>query len=128
MASAGIPGMAGFVAEILVLQGSFSVFHSNTRLCSLYWTVYFIILLNRTCFGKLDNNTAYYPQVQLSEPSSSSFSSYHFFLGLQPTWLVRWDNHNCNGCRCPVNTQQLVRSIEPSAIRSEKQNQEIPIS
>jgi len=37
MASAGIPGMAGFVAEILVLQGSFSVFIANTRLCSLYW-------------------------------------------------------------------------------------------
>jgi len=36
MASAGIPGMAGFVAEILVLQGSFYSI-ANTRLCSLYW-------------------------------------------------------------------------------------------
>jgi len=69
MASAGIPGMAGFVAEILVLQG-FSVFPLPTLVCVVctgLTAVYFIILLNRTCFGKLDNNTAYYPQVQLSD-------------------------------------------------------------
>jgi len=66
MAGAGI-GMAGFVAEILVLQGSFSVFPLPTLVCVVctgLTAVYFIILLNRTCFGKLDNNTAYYPQVQ----------------------------------------------------------------
>jgi len=65
MASAGIPGMAGFVAEILVLQGSFSVFLPTLVcvVCTGLTAVYFIILLNRTCFGKLDNNTAYYPQV-----------------------------------------------------------------
>jgi NAD(P)H-quinone oxidoreductase subunit 4 len=65
MASAGIPGMMGFVAEILVFQGSFSIFPVETLLCVLasgLTAVYFVILINRTCFGKLDNNTAYYPK------------------------------------------------------------------
>ncbi len=72
MASAGIPGMAGFVAEFLVFQGSFSVFPIPTLVCVLgtgLTAVYFVILLNRTCFGRLDTKTAYYPE----SPYGSSF-------------------------------------------------------
>jgi hypothetical protein len=29
--------------------------------------VYFVILLNRTCFGRLDNAIAYFPKVTFSE-------------------------------------------------------------
>lgn len=70
MASAGIPGMVGFAAEFLVFQGSFPVFPIPTLLCIIasgLTAVYFVILLNRTCFGKLDNDTAYYPKVIWSE-------------------------------------------------------------
>jgi NAD(P)H-quinone oxidoreductase subunit 4 len=94
MASAGIPGLMGFVAEIMVFQGSFSVFPIPTLLCVLasgLTAVYFVILLNRTCFGRLDNNTAYYPKVLWRERVPSLvLVTLILFLGLRPTWLVRW--------------------------------------
>jgi len=88
MASAGIPGMAGFVADFSASRQFLSIpLTLVCVVCTGLTAVYFIILLNRTCFGKLDNNTAYYPQVHCRTPSSSII---FFFLGLQPTWLVRW--------------------------------------
>ncbi|MGF1676343.1 MAG: NADH-quinone oxidoreductase subunit M [Rivularia sp. (in: cyanobacteria)] len=94
MASAGIPGMTGFIAEFLAFQGSFSVFPIQTLLCVVatgLTAVYFVILLNRTCFGKLDNNLAYYPQVFWSEKMPALIlAALIIFLGIQPTWLVRW--------------------------------------
>ncbi len=94
MASAGIPGMAGFVAEFLVFQGSYQVFPLLTLLCVLgtgLTAVYFVILLNRTCFGKLDNRTAYYPQVAAAEKIPALLlAGLILYLGIQPRWLVQW--------------------------------------
>ncbi len=94
MASAGIPGLTGFIAEFIVFQGSFSVFPIPTLLCvvaSGLTAVYFVILLNRTCFGKLDNDLAYYPKVLWSEKIPALvLTAFIIFLGVQPTWLVRW--------------------------------------
>ena len=94
MASAGIPGMTGFIAEFLVFQGSFAVFPIQTLLCVVatgLTAVYFVILLNRTCFGRLSNNLAYYPQVFWYEKIPALIlAGVIIFLGLQPTWLVRW--------------------------------------
>lgn len=94
MASAGIPGLTGFIAEFIVFQGSFSVFPLLTLLCVVgtgLTAVYFVILLNRTCFGKLDNNLAYYPKVLLNEKVPALvLAALICFLGVQPTWLVRW--------------------------------------
>jgi NAD(P)H-quinone oxidoreductase subunit 4 len=94
MASAGIPGLVGFVAEFLVFQGSFAKFPIPT-IISIVGTgltaVYFIILLNRTCFGRLDNSTAYYPRVTLFEQAPALILAVLIvFLGVAPTWLVRW--------------------------------------
>ncbi|MBH8567029.1 NADH-quinone oxidoreductase subunit M [Nostoc sp. CENA67] len=94
MASAGIPGMTGFIAEFIVFQGSFSVFPIPTLLCVVatgLTAVYFVILLNRTCFGRLDSKLAYYPQVQWYEKMPALIlAGLIIFLGVQPTWLVRW--------------------------------------
>lgn len=94
MASAGIPGMTGFIAEFIVFQGSFSVFPIPTLLCVVatgLTAVYFVILLNRTCFGRLDNKLAYYPQVLWHEKMPAFIlAALIIFLGVQPTWLVRW--------------------------------------
>lgn len=94
MASAGIPGLVGFVAEFIVFQGSFSTFPIPTLLCIIasgLTAVYFIILLNRTCFGKLDNKLAYYPKVLLSETIPALVLTVTIlFLGIQPNWLFRW--------------------------------------
>ncbi|MDH6059319.1 NADH-quinone oxidoreductase subunit M [Chrysosporum bergii ANA360D] len=108
MASAGIPGLTGFVAEFLVFQGSFSVFPLSTLLCvasSGLTAVYFVILLNRTCFGKLDNKLAYYPKVIWAEKIPALIlAALIVFLGVQPTWLVRWSE---------PTTTAMVASIYP---------------
>jgi NAD(P)H-quinone oxidoreductase subunit 4 len=94
MASAGIPGLAGFIAEFLVFQGSYAVFPVQTILAVIgtgLTAVYFVILLNRTCFGKLDNQTAYYPKVLWSDKLPALLlASLIIFLGVQPIWLTRW--------------------------------------
>lgn len=94
MTSAGIPGLAGFVAEFLIFQGSYSVFPLQTLLAVAgtgLTAVYFVILLNRTCFGKLDSATAYYPKVLWFEKMPAFvLAALVLFLGVQPHWLVRW--------------------------------------
>jgi NAD(P)H-quinone oxidoreductase subunit 4 len=94
MASAGIPGLVGFIAEFIVFQGSFDTFPIPTLLCIIasgLTAVYFVILLNRTCFGKLDNKLAYYPKVLLSEKLPAfALVAIIFYLGIQPNFLTRW--------------------------------------
>jgi NAD(P)H-quinone oxidoreductase subunit 4 len=94
MASAGIPGLVGFIAEFLVFQGSYAVFPWQTLLCVVgtgFTAVYFVILLNRTCFGRLDSALAYYPKVLWSERFPALLlAAVILFLGIQPYWLVHW--------------------------------------
>jgi NAD(P)H-quinone oxidoreductase subunit 4 len=94
MASAGIPGLVGFAAEILVFQGSFPVFPIPTIICILssgLTAVYFVILINRTCFGRLDNKLAYYDGVTWQDQFPAlALTATIFFLGLQPQWLIHW--------------------------------------
>ena len=116
MASAGIPGLVGFAAEFLVFQGSFSVFPVQTLICvfaSGLTAVYFVILLNRTCFGKLNNDLAYYPKVLLMEKVPALIlAAIIFFLGIQPTWLVRWTEPTTTAIVAlmpPVSAQQVAQ-------------------
>ena len=94
MASAGIPGLVGFSAEILVFQGSFSRFPIPTIVCILssgLTAVYFVILINRTCFGRLNNQLAYYGVVSGQEQLPALILTIAIlFLGLQPQWLIHW--------------------------------------
>lgn len=94
MASAGIPGLVGFAAEFLVFQGSFSTFPIPTLLCIIasgLTAVYFVILLNRTCFGKLNNQLAYYPKVLATETIPALvLTVIILLLGIQPNWLIKW--------------------------------------
>jgi NAD(P)H-quinone oxidoreductase subunit 4 len=114
MASAGIPGMTGFIAEFLVLQGSYARFPLPTLVCVIctgLTAVYFVILLNRTCFGKLDNKTAYYPVVTWSEKIPALvLTVLILFLGIQPTWLVRWSETTTTAmvASVRVNTTQQI--------------------
>ncbi len=94
MASAGIPGLVGFAAEFIVFQGSFATFPIPTLLCIIasgLTAVYFVILLNRTCFGKLDNEKAYYSPVLPSETIPALVLTLIILvLGVQPNWLLKW--------------------------------------
>jgi len=109
MASSGIPGLTGFIAEFISFQGSFSTFPVPTILCvvaSGLTAVYFVILLNRTCFGKLQNNLAYYPRVVWAEKIPALILALLIiFLGVQPTWLVRWSE---------TTTTAMVAAISPT--------------
>jgi NAD(P)H-quinone oxidoreductase subunit 4 len=56
MASAGLPGMAGFISEFLVFRGSISEFPLATLLSMVgsgLTAVYFLLLVNRAFFGRL---------------------------------------------------------------------------
>ncbi|ELS34363.1 MULTISPECIES: NADH-quinone oxidoreductase subunit M [Pseudanabaena] len=111
MASAGIPGLVGFISEFLIFQGSFSKFPIPT-LFSIIGTgltaVYFVILLNRTCFGKLDNHTAYYPKVSgLEQLPALILTALIVILGVQPSWLVRWSE---------VSAIQIIARVPETAV------------
>ena len=61
MASAGVPGLAGFVAELLVFEGSWEAFPWPTLIClvaSGLTAVVAVRLFNRVGFGRLDNDKA----------------------------------------------------------------------
>lgn len=118
MASAGIPGLAGFIAEFLVFQGSYATFPIPTLLAVIgtgLTAVYFVILLNRVCFGKLDNKLAYYPSVKLAEKVPALIlAGLIFFLGVQPTWLVRWSESTTTAMVAavpPVTTQVAANRL-----------------
>jgi NAD(P)H-quinone oxidoreductase subunit 4 len=111
MASAGIPGLVGFISEFLIFQGSFSKFPIPT-IFSIIGTgltaVYFVILLNRTCFGKLDNKTAYYPKVTgIEQLPAVILTILIVVLGIQPSWLVRWSE---------VSASQILARVPDTAI------------
>lgn len=94
MASAGIPGMVGFISEFLVFRGSFVVFPVQTLLSMIgtgLTAVYFLLLVNRTFFGRLPDQFENLPPVNWTERAPSFVVAMLIvLLGLQPSWLVRW--------------------------------------
>ena len=70
MAAAGVPGLAGFVAELLVFEGSWTAFPLPTLVClvaSGLTAVYAVRLFNRVGFGRLDNGRADWKSTTWSE-------------------------------------------------------------
>ena len=105
MASAGIPGMVGFISEFLVFRGSFLIFPVQTLLCMMgsgLTAVYFLLLVNRAFFGRLaiapPTNA---PQLDIVLPQVTwrdrapalGLAVLIIAFGLQPNWLARWSEH-----------------------------------
>lgn len=94
MASAGIPGMVGFISEFLVFRGSFPVFPTQTLLCMVgtgLTAVYFLLLVNRVFFGRLSEQVTNLPPVQWSDRIPAIVLAILIVvLGVQPSWMVRW--------------------------------------
>lgn len=116
MASAGIPGLVGFAAEFIVFQGSFAVFPIPTLICILssgLTAVYFVILLNRTCFGKLNNDLAYYDRVSWSERFPALvLAATILFFGVQPNLLIRWMEPTATALASSLQpAQELVAQV-----------------
>ncbi|MEM6867323.1 MAG: NADH-quinone oxidoreductase subunit M [Cyanobacteria bacterium P01_C01_bin.121] len=120
MASAGIPGLINFAAEFVVFQGSFRQFPVQTLSCVVgtgLTAVYFVILLNRTCFGRLDNERAYFPKVTLNEKMPTYvLAAVIVVLGLQPGWLLRWGEPTA--VRLIVPTIKAETTLTQSALTS----------
>ncbi|WP_218081679.1 NADH-quinone oxidoreductase subunit M [Anthocerotibacter panamensis] len=94
MASAGIPGMAGFVAEFLIFRSSFPIFPVQTLLCivgSGLTAVYFLLLINRAFFGRLPQRLRNLPRVVWAERAPALvIVALVILFGVQPNWMVHW--------------------------------------
>ena len=98
MASAGIPGMAGFISEFLIFRGSLGPFPLATLLSMVgsgLTAVYFLLLVNRAFFGRLavaagsDPNPRILLPVPLAHQMPAIVLSFAVLvLGLAPHLLV----------------------------------------
>ncbi len=94
MASAGIPGMVGFVGEFLIFRSSFPVFPVQTLLCTIgtgLTAVYYLLLINKAFFGRLSPPVQDLESVTWREryPSMILTAAIVIF-GIQPGWITRW--------------------------------------
>lgn len=102
MASAGIPGMVGFISEFIVFRGSFETYALQTLLCMVgsgLTAVYFLLMINRVFFGRLnaapDNLGG---SIETTLPGVTwrdripalALVLIIFAFGLQPEWITRW--------------------------------------
>jgi NAD(P)H-quinone oxidoreductase subunit 4 len=92
MASAGIPGMVGFVGEFLSFQGSYLAFPVISLIClgsTGLTSVYFVIIINRALFGKLEENITYLPKVHNYERIPAIILAVLIVLfGIQPNLVI----------------------------------------
>lgn len=115
MASAGIPGMVGFVGEYISFQGSFTVFPILTICCLVstgLTSVYFVILVNNTFFGKIDcrQTPNVYPKVRLAERIPAFLLAVIIIvLGVKPAWLTNITNYSIIASN-PNNTTMVAVS------------------
>ncbi|WP_448515433.1 NADH-quinone oxidoreductase subunit M [Parathermosynechococcus lividus] len=94
MASGGIPGMVGFVAEFLIFRSSFLTFPVQTLLCLVgtgLTAVYFLLLVNRVFFGRLSNDLTELPPVAWGDRLPGLvLAALILILGIVPNWLIHW--------------------------------------
>jgi len=106
MASAGIPGMVGFISEFLIFRGSYPVFPTQTLLSMIgtgLTAVYFLLLVNRAFFGRLSKQVENLPPVEWSDRIPAIIlAALIVIFGLQPNWLLRWSE--------PTMTAMMARS------------------
>ena len=116
MASAGIPGMIGFISEFLVFRGSFPIFPIQTLLCMVgtgLTAVYFLLLVNRAFFGRLatraDGKVVTLPPVAWRERTPAIFLAVLIVVfGLQPNWLVAWTKSTVTELSVPLTAMAQV--------------------
>lgn len=114
MASAGIPGMMGFIAEFIVYRSSFEVFPVETLLCMVgtgLTAVYFLIMINKVFFGRLPDSLANLPRVRWQDRIPSVIVTLLIvLLGIQPSWMVRWSETTATA----LVKDRLERSFVPT--------------
>jgi NAD(P)H-quinone oxidoreductase subunit 4 len=111
MASAGLPGMAGFIAEFLIFRGSFAIYPIPTLLCLIgtgLTAVYFLLMINKVFFGRLTPELAEMKPVDWRDQFPAVILVVMLIVfGLQPQWMVRWSE---------ADTAALVATPTPMEI------------
>jgi NAD(P)H-quinone oxidoreductase subunit 4 len=101
MAAAGVPGLAGFVAELLVFEGSWEAFPWPTLTClvaSGLTAVVAVRLFNRVGFGRLDNNKADWIGTTWSERLPAVvLTSLVIFSGIWPQTITGFSGTSTAG-------------------------------
>jgi NAD(P)H-quinone oxidoreductase subunit 4 len=119
MASAGIPGMVGFISEFIIFRGSFPVFPVQTLLSMIgtgLTAVYFLLLVNRAFFGRLSAQVTNLPRVYWSDRAPSVVLAVLIVIfGIQPTWLSRWTEPTITAM---VNTQNVIATVSLDKAKS----------
>ena len=114
MAAAGIPGLAGFPAELLVFEGSWTTFPRITLICLLasgFTAVYAIRLFNRVGFGRLDNDRADWQATRWGERFPAMVLTVLVVAaGIWPQSLVSWSE--------PITADLALRSGAPNSAQS----------
>ena len=94
MASAGIPGMVGFISEFLVFRASFTIFPVQTLICMVgtgLTGVYLLILLNRAFFGRIPESVTNLPPVLWGDRLPALvLAVFILLLGIQPHLMIRY--------------------------------------
>jgi NAD(P)H-quinone oxidoreductase subunit 4 len=114
MAAAGIPGLAGFPAELLVFEGSWTVFPRATLIClvaSGFTAVYAVRLFNRVGFGRLDNNRADWQSTRLAERLPAVvLTTLVVLAGIWPIGLTAWSEASTAAIAIR-NSEPVVQSL-----------------
>lgn len=111
MASAGLPGMAGFVAEFLIFRGSFIAYPIPTLLCLVgtgLTAVYFLLMINKVFFGRLTPELADMEPVNWGDQFPAVVLVVLLFIfGLQPQWMIRWSEADTAALIAPTAQVEL---------------------
>lgn len=115
MASAGIPGMVGFISEFLIFRGSYNVFTAETLFCMVgtgLTSVYFLLLANKVFFGRLSEKVINLPPVQLSDKIPAIILVVLIVIfGVQPNWILRLtETHVNEAIFLKAEVQQVIKT------------------
>lgn len=124
MASAGIPGLSGFVPEFLMFEGSWTAFPVQTIICLLasgFTAVYAVRLFNRVGFGRLDNDRVDYPTTTWIERLPAVVLTGLVLVGgIWPTLLVGWSETSTASLalRSQSFTPLIASAVNPGRVLS----------
>lgn len=123
MAAAGVPGQAGFVAELLVFEGSWVAYPIPTLVClvsSGFTAVYAVRLFNRVGFGRLDNAKANWASTSWGERAPALVLTALVLVGgIWPSLLTGWSESDTAPLALRSSDAVTVIAVAPQTSTSE---------
>jgi NADH:ubiquinone oxidoreductase subunit 4 (subunit M) len=114
MASMGMPGLSGFVAELQILIGVWEAYPVLAALCGIGIVVtagYILRYIHRVFYGKLDPHFAKLPPITgLEKTAAVILMAVLFIVGLYPPVMTKMINSSVE----PFIHNVFVERIEPS--------------